>query len=105
MIGVSGIERVVGFIGQVGQVDPKAIEKLDTMTTIDRYAESMGVDPTIIKSNDEVNKELAAQQQAAMAQQQAAMAQQSVATAKEASQIDTTQGNAVGDLLANAGLQ
>ena len=105
MIGVSGIERVVGFAGEIGQYDPKALKKINTLVAIDEYTEAMGVNPKIITTNDQVEQEIAAEQQAAMAQQQMMQSAQAVETAKNASQIDTQEGNAVGDLLANAGLQ
>ena len=71
---------------------------------MDEYAEALGTDPSLVRSDDEVAAMVQAEQQA-MAQQQAmATAQQGVDMAKTASDIDTGGDNAVAQMMRNAGL-
>ncbi|WP_323159473.1 portal protein, partial [Pseudomonas marginalis] len=53
-VGVSSIERFVGFVGGLANMKPEALDKLNTDEMIDNYAESIGVSPTIVSSNDQV---------------------------------------------------
>lgn len=71
-IGVSSLSSTVGFIGQLAQVKPEALDKLDTDQAIDAFAEMSGVSPTVIVPQEQVNqiREERAQQQ----KQQQAMA-------------------------------
>ena len=71
-IGLSSLSSTVGFIGQLAQVKPEALDKLDTDQAIDAFAEMSGVSPTVIVPQEQVNqlREERAQQQ----QQQQAMA-------------------------------
>lgn len=75
-IGVSSIERFVGFVGGLAQMKPEALDKLNTDEMIDAYAESIGVSPTIVSSHDEVTaiRQQRAEQQAQMQQMQMAQA-------------------------------
>ncbi|EMJ4547604.1 phage tail protein [Klebsiella aerogenes] len=71
-IGLSSLSSTVGFIGQLAQVKPEALDKLDTDQAIDAFAEMSGVSPTVIIPQEQVNqiREERAQQQ----KQQQAMA-------------------------------
>lgn len=74
-VGTSGIERVAGFVGQLAQFNPEALDKLDMDQSIDDYAEMIGVSPKLIRADDKVAdiRKVKAQQAAQM--QQAAMVQ------------------------------
>lgn len=104
MVAVTGIERTVGFAAEMSQIWPEARLKVDAMQVMDDYAVSMGVNPKIIKSDERVGQEQAAeaqQQQAAVQQQQSAEA---VNMAKTASEIDTNGENGLTDMMQRAGL-
>lgn len=75
-IGVSSIERFVGFVGGLAQMKPEALDKLNTDEMIDAYAGAIGVSPTIVSSNDQVAaiRQQRAEQQAQMQQMQMAQA-------------------------------
>lgn len=94
-IGVSAIERFVGFVGQVAQAKPEVLDKLDTDQLVDSYADSVGVSPTVVVP-DEVVAQIRQQraQQAQMAQQMQ-MAQMAVQGAKDLSQTSTEGQNAL----------
>ncbi|WGL96478.1 portal protein [Arsenophonus nasoniae] len=76
VIGVSSIERFVGFVGGLAQMKPEALDKLNTDEMIDSYAGAIGVSPTMVSSNDQVAviRHQRAEQQAQMQQMQLAQA-------------------------------
>src|SRR3989304_6828450 len=44
LVGLAGIERLVGFVGEIGKVIPDALDKLDLDKVIDSYADRVAVD-------------------------------------------------------------
>lgn len=75
-IGVSSIERFIGFTSGVGQFKPDALDKINVDETIDAYAASIGVPPSVVATNEQVAqiREQRAQQQAMAQQMQMAQA-------------------------------
>ncbi|HCM7359883.1 TPA: phage tail protein [Klebsiella aerogenes] len=71
-IGLSSLSSTVGFIGQLAQVKPEALDKLDTDQAIDAFAEMSGVSPTVIVPQEQVNQ--IRQDRAQQQKQQQAMA-------------------------------
>jgi len=105
LISIGGIERFAGFASQVAQVNPEALDKIDTDQILDVYADITSIPPGIVRSDDQV---AAIRQQRAKQQQQAQMAammQQGADTAKTLSETDTEGENALSSLLkqGNAG--
>jgi hypothetical protein len=96
MVAVGGIERVAGFVGNLAAANPKALDKLDMDRMIDLYAEAVGTDPSIINTNDELDKrrEAAAQQE-----QQAVAMQQGLAAAQGAETLSKADMGGGGNLL------
>ena len=104
MVTTGALENTVNYAASLTQVWPEARHKIDALQSVDDYADAMGINPKIVRSDDEA-QELAEAEQEAMAQAQAnANAQAGVETAKTASEINTGGGNAVGDALAAVGL-
>lgn len=102
MVATAGIDRAVGFIGQVAQFRPDVLDKLDVDQTVDEYLDMLGVPPTIINSDDEVaamRQERAAMQQQQMQMEQQAQAAQAAATLSKA---DTSGDNALSELVSGA---
>jgi hypothetical protein len=97
--GLAGIERFVGFAGQVAQANPQVLDKIDTDQLIDVYGEIVSLPAGIIKSDEEVEvvraERAKAQQQQMQMEQQAAMAQE----AKELSQTELNKNSALDALL------
>ena len=83
MIGTQAIQSTAGFVAQMAQINPEALDKFDTDEAIDQYAEMVGAPGRIIRSDDQVMelRAMRAQQQQAM-QEQAAI-QQGLASVKE----------------------
>lgn len=75
-IGVSSIERFVGFTSGIGQFKQEALDKINVDETIDAYAASIGVPPSVVATNEQVAqiRENRAQQQAMAQQMQMAQA-------------------------------
>lgn len=104
-IGIASIERFSAFMGGLMAYSPNAMEKVNIDELVGSYADTVGLSPNIILSEDEVNQmrqQRAQQQQAMMAQQAVA---QNAQTAKNLSQADTQGPNALTALMqqANAG--
>jgi Bacteriophage head to tail connecting protein len=95
LVGIAGIERFSGFVGQIAQFDPNVMDKLNTDQAIDVYADITSVPAGIVRTDEEVDEIRMAKQQAAQAQQQAALVQSAAATAKDLSQADMEGTNAL----------
>ncbi|UPY96254.1 portal protein [Pectobacterium sp. 21LCBS03] len=87
-IGVASIERFVGFVGNVAAADPSALDKLNIDKAIDSYADMIGVSPTIVVSDDEVQ---AVREQRAQQQQQQQAMEMGMAAAQGAKTLSETQ--------------
>lgn len=95
LVGISTVERFVGFAGQVASVNPETLDKIDADQMIDVYGDMLSIQPGIIRSDEDVAKirgERAKQQQA---QNEAAMAREIAGSAKDLSQADTSGDNAL----------
>lgn len=69
-IGLTSLSQTVGFIGQLAQFKPEALDKLDVDEAIDAFSEMSGVSPTVIVPQEQVQgirEERAKQAQAAQA--------------------------------------
>lgn len=104
LVATGAVDRLIGFTGQVAAIWPEARNKVDISRAIDEYGESLGVDPAIIRSNDDAAA-LTQQQAEAAAQAQAQERVQQVAeTAKTASETEVSEDNALGTVMRQAGL-
>jgi hypothetical protein len=104
MVAVSGLERTVGFAANLAQMWPEARHKIDPMQAIDEFSAAMGVNPRVVRPDDEAGEQVAAEQQA-QAQQQASQQGASMAdTVKTISETQITEGNALNAALQNAGV-
>lgn len=88
-IGISSVERFVGFVGNLAKANPAALDKLNIDQTIDEYGNMLGVPATIVNSDDEVQATREQRAQMEQQQQMMAMAQQAGATAKTLSDTNT----------------
>lgn len=77
MSGVTAIEQGIAFTGQVAQLDPSVLARVNFSDAVAKYLDRIGVPATMIRSDDEVEQIMQAQQAAAEeAQAQAEMAAQ-----------------------------
>jgi hypothetical protein len=105
MVGISAVERTIGFVANISQMWPEARHKVDAMQAVDEYAQAVGINPRVVRPDEEANEIVAAERQAAAQQQQMAMQAEAAKTMKDASAATVTDENALGVMLRNAGLQ
>ncbi len=90
-IGLSSLERFVGFVGNLANAKPEALDKLDVDQAIDNYAVMSGVSPTVVVPQEQAQQtrnDRAQQQQQAMAMQTGMAAVQGAKTLSEAKTAD-----------------
>lgn len=104
LVATGAIDRLTQFTGSIAGVWPEARHKIDANRAVDEYAESLGVDPAIIRSDEDVALAVEAEQQAVAQAQSLAAAQQSAEIAKTASETSTEGENALGAVMSRAGL-
>ena len=68
-VGMSGINTLVGFIGQVAQMKPEVLDKFNFDAAVDTMADMAGVPPNLTYSTDDV-QEMRQQRQEQMQQMQ-----------------------------------
>jgi len=108
-VATSGLERVAGFVGNLAGVKPESLDKLDGDQIIDEYADMVGVPPSVIRSDDAVQKIRADRAQQQQRQQQAASmtamapaAKQGAEAVKILAETDANQGGSA-NLLSSLG--
>lgn len=98
-VSTNGIDRFMGNLGAVAQYKPEVLDKFDADKWADIYSDVLGVDPDLIKSDEDV---AAIRQQRAKAQQDAQQQQQmaqGAQTAQTLSQADTSGQNGLTDVM------
>lgn len=102
MVGVTAIEQVAAFVGNLAAVKPETIDKFDQDEAVNQYADMVGVPPKIITSNEDAQE--IREQRAQQIQQQQMMEQltQAAQGAKTLSETDTGGNNALAALMGQA---
>jgi len=89
-VGVSSLDRFMGFAGNVMQMNPDTRHKVNFDETLDQYGAMLGVSPAVIRSDDEAQ---ALAQQEAQAAQQAQQMQSAESMARMAKDLSQTQNS------------
>jgi hypothetical protein len=89
-VGLASFDRLIATVGGIAGAtqDPGVWDKVDVDQVVDEYADGLGVTPSVIRSDDEVQALRAARQQQQQAAQALAAAQQAASAAKDIGQID-----------------
>lgn len=87
-VAAAGTDRLLGTVQTLSAVWPEARHKIDAMQVIDDYGDLFGVNPKIIRSDDDAKAIAEAEAQAAQAAQAGMAAEQAASTAKTASEIN-----------------
>ncbi|MFA6293602.1 MAG: portal protein [Victivallales bacterium] len=95
LVGLQGIERIAGFIGNLAAANPEALDKLNTDEAIDAYADALAVPPSIIRDNKEAGARREGRAQQMRNAQMLEQAGQMAGAAKVMSETDTTRPNAL----------
>ena len=102
MVGLAGIERFAGFVGQVATYDPQVLDKVDRDQMIDEYGDITGVPPRIIVPDDKVAAIREGRAAVAKQQEQMAALASGAKTAKDLSGANLDNNNALTALLQQA---
>jgi len=105
LLATTGLERLAAFVLQLAAVKPDALDKVDWEQLVDEYADSLGVPPATVRTDDAVK---ALRDARAKAQQQAAQMaalQQGAETAKTLSETDIEAPNALTTMLRGVGVR
>lgn len=103
--GLRGLERALGFAGNLAGIKPEVLDKIDEDKAIDAFADMADTPPSIIRADDAVDKIRQARAQQQQAAQLAAAAQptlQGVQAAKLLSETDLGDGTTALQRLAGA---
>lgn len=101
-IATNSVDRFVMALGQVATAKPEVLDKLDADYWADSYADTLGIDPRLIVPGEQVAliRQQRAEQQAAL--QQAAVAEQTAGAAQKLGSVNTSEPNALTDLVGAA---
>ena len=97
LVGIGSVDRFVGYIANVSQFWPEALDKFDIDKSIDDYGEMLGVSADLILDEDVVQEKRDARAAEQQAMQEAAIAREAVTAQKEMSETDTAGQNALTD--------
>jgi hypothetical protein len=95
LVGVVGQDRFVASIVPMMEVFPEVRHKVNVNRIVDNYGEMLGVDPRIIRDDDDANARMAEEQKAAAAQAEAEQAKLLAGAVKDGSQAQMGTGSAL----------
>jgi hypothetical protein len=104
LVNTGAIDRIMDFTGNVAGIWPGARHKIDANQAVDDYAESLGVDPALIRSDSEAQALADTEAQATAQAQRMAQAEQMAGVAKTASETDLGENNVLGATMERAGV-
>ena len=100
MSGITAIEQLSGFVGNMAGVNPQILDKFDMDEAVDQYAEMIGVPPNLVVPDEAVAQIRQRRAQAQAAQEQQAQMQGMAQGAKTLSETDVSgENNALSMLL------
>lgn len=99
MVGVTSQDRFVNAMIPLLEVAPQVMHKLNVFKLVDNYATMLGIDPGIVKSDEEAEAALQAQQQEAAAAAASERAATLAGAAKNAAAAPLQQGGSALDAL------
>jgi Bacteriophage head to tail connecting protein len=102
MIGIGGVERFTGFVGQLAAVNPQVLDKINFDQAVDVYADMTSIPPSIVKTDDDVEAMRGERAQAEAKAQQMQMIQQGAMAAKDLSGAKTDEENALTSIARSA---
>lgn len=94
-VGASSVDRLMGFAANVININPNSRHKINFDQTLDDYSSMLGTNPSLIRSDEEAQKLVEAEQAAMQQQQRAEMGMNAAKTAKDLSQTQGGDGTAL----------
>jgi hypothetical protein len=102
-IGTNNIDRFVGNIGQIATFKPGVLDKFDEDQWAEQYSDMLGIDPSLIVSDDKVAIIRQQRAQQAQATQQAGLANSAADTAQKLGNTPVNTNTALNALSQGAG--
>lgn len=105
LLATTGLERAAAFVGNLAAVKPDVLDKMDFDQLVDEYADSLGIPPATVRTDEDVAKLRALrakQQQQQVAVQQAA---EGAKAAKDLANSDLESNNALTEMLRGVGVR
>lgn len=99
LVSTAAIERWVGFTGNLAGLKPEVLDKIAADEVVENMAEDLGVPNSLVVPDEIVAQQRQAKAQALAAQETMANTQNMIGAAQSLSGVDTTAGNALGDLV------
>lgn len=103
LVGVVAQDRFVGSVAPMLELFPEIRHKVDIFKIVDNYADMLGVDPNVIRTDEEANQLLNADKQAAAKQAEAEQAKLLAGAARDAANAPMGQDSALDRLTAGMG--
>jgi len=94
-ISLSGVDRFTGYVSNLAQLKPDALDKFDADKAVDEYADMLGVRPDLVISDDDVAE---IRQQRAEAQQQQAQLDQALQASEAVAKVSSQAGEDLEDV-------
>ena len=104
LVNTGAIDRLTMFTGELSKVWPEARHKINIMQSVDEYAEALGVDPAIVRSDEDAQASVDAEAEAQSRAQMMASGEQMANIAKTASETEITGDNALAATMERAGV-
>ena len=98
-VATSSVDRFVMSLGQISQMKPDVLDKLNADAWADKNADKLGVDPELVVSGEQVVLVRQQRAQAQQAAQEAAMAEQAAGAAAKLGSVNTGEPNALTDVM------
>lgn len=105
LLSVTGIERIATFAANLATLAPDILDKLDLDQLVDELADSLGVPPAIIRTDEAVEALRAAREKAKQQAAQAEQMTQAATAAKTLSETDTSGDNGLTEIMRAAGVR
>jgi hypothetical protein len=86
-----GIDRLLSTVGTMSQLWPEARHKINALQVVDDYAETYGVNPELVRDDEQAGAAMQAEAQAQQAQQAVESAPAMAGAAKAASEVNPDQ--------------
>lgn len=102
MVGLASLDRFAGFVGQVAQVAPEVLDRVNDDELINQYADATGVPPNILRSAEEAQARRDARDQAAQQTQGAENLATMAGAARDLGNAPVEGPNALAKLVASA---
>lgn len=104
LLSTTGLERIAAFAGNLAQLNPSVMDKVDMDQLVDEYADSLGVAPATVRSDDAVAAMRQQRAKAQAQQQQMEQLAQGAQTAKTLADTSLENGNALSAMLKGVGV-